>query len=316
MGKAILLSPQSKAYLCGLPSGVDSLWNIRDCTGEETSMYRQLSQFAQKPEPFAHYTTDTLWTDPHIGRQMLGFHLDPTHDAASRRASTIDATVEWMDRRFGLSGKRVLDLGCGPGLYATRFASLGASVTGLDFSPVSIAHASANIPEGADLRFVEGNYLEAHLPGPADIVTLIYGDYCALSPDRRRTLLANIAEIMPSGSRFAFDVFSTGQFAEMRESEEFGHRYMGGFWSEADYFGFKRTELYPAQQISLERYLIAAESGSFEVFNWMQYFTPETITDELAESGFAVDAVVDMETGQNWAGGATPFFVIARGPAS
>lgn len=274
-------------------------------------MYAQLADLTEKPEPFSRYTTDALWTDPHIGRQMLDYHLHPDIDAASRRTETIDATVGWFDRQFGLSGKRVLDLGCGPGLYATRMAALGADVTGLDFSPTSIAHAKAHTPPGTSLRYMQADYLNPPLPGPADLVTLIYCDFCALSPGRRRTLLDNIAATLAPGGHFVFDVFSPGQLHAMAEGTEFGHRYMGGFWSTADYFAFKQTALYPAQQVSLERYLIVEETRSFEIFNWMQYYTPESIATELAEAGFAAHAFNEIGSGLAWKGEATPFFVTA-----
>ena len=275
-------------------------------------MYQQLLEFSRRPEPFSRYTTDLLWTDPHIGRRMLAYHLDPEIDAASRRAATIDATVDWLDRSFGLAGRRVLDLGCGPGLYATRMAAGGADVTGLDFSPVSIAHARDNIPAGAKLSYVEADYLASPLPGPADLVTQIYGDYCALSPDRRRTLLHSVAEALAPGGRFVFDVYSPGQLDAMSEGSAFGHRFMDGFWSAEDYFGFRQSWLYRAERISLERFLVVEPARSFEVFNWMQYYTPEAIAAELAEAGFVADAFVEVGSGEPWHGGATPFFVVSR----
>jgi 2-polyprenyl-3-methyl-5-hydroxy-6-metoxy-1,4-benzoquinol methylase len=51
---------------------------------------------------------------------MLCNHLDPETALASRRAQTIERIVAWMDRKIGLSGKSVCDLGCGPGLYTAR----------------------------------------------------------------------------------------------------------------------------------------------------------------------------------------------------
>lgn len=277
-----------------------------------TAMYQQLADFAKKPEPFSRYTVDALWTNPHIGRRMLAYHLNPDIDAASRRAETIEATVEWFDRRFGLRGKRVLDLGCGPGLYATRMAARGAGVTGLDFSPVSIAHAQEHAPKGADLQYIRGNYLEDPLPGESDLVVQIYGDYCALSPDRRSRLLSRVASSLRPGGTFVFDVYSPGQMRDLTEALEFGHRYMDGFWSADDYFGFKSTALYPEHMASLERYLIVEASRSFEIFNWMQYFTPDAIAAELQEAGFKALGVFEVGSGQPWAGGATPFFVVAQ----
>jgi SAM-dependent methyltransferase len=266
---------------------------------------------ALRPAPFSRYTTDTLWTDPYIGRQMLGFHLDPAHDAASRRADTIDATVAWLDARFALGGKRLLDLGCGPGLYTTRMAARGCAVTGLDFSPSSIAHAIATRPAALDLDYIEADYLAAPLPGPNDLVTLIYGDFCTLSPDRRRTLLDAVGVSLAPGGRFIFDVYSPDQFAALSEASEGGHRYMGGFWAEGDYHATKHTLLYREPLISLEHYTVEAAERRFEVFNWMQYYTPESIAAELSVSGFVVEAVLEVETGEPWAGGATPFFVVA-----
>lgn len=273
-------------------------------------IYPDLAAFHERPAPFSRYTVNTLWTDPHIGRQMLAAHLNPDHDAASRRPATIDATIAWIDARLGLADKRVVDLGCGPGLYARRMALRGASVTGLDFSPVSIGHAMSDIPAGVHLTYELADYLTDPLPGPADIVTLIYGDYCALSPTRRAALLSRIRAILAPGGRLVFDVYSTGQLAGFTEGFEGGPRYMNGFWAEGDYFAFKRTLVYPAGSITLERYLVATPDRQFEIFNWMQYFTPATITAELAAAGFTVDFTCDL-TGHPWPTTPTPFFIAA-----
>ena len=64
-----------------------------------------------------------FWTDPYIAKQMLKTHLDPNVDLASRRPETIQRTVAWILKMTGLKvGDALLDLGCGPGLYAERFA--------------------------------------------------------------------------------------------------------------------------------------------------------------------------------------------------
>lgn len=85
-------------------------------------MYNELNDFLKRPEPFSTLTIKELWTRPHIAQQMLQFHLDDATELASRNPRTIDATVDWIDSKLGLSGTRLCDLGCGPGLYAERFA--------------------------------------------------------------------------------------------------------------------------------------------------------------------------------------------------
>ncbi|MBI4788747.1 MAG: class I SAM-dependent methyltransferase [Chloroflexi bacterium] len=74
---------------------------------------------------------------------MLREHLSQAHDAASRRVEIIDKQVAWIHAAV-LSGRptRLVDLGCGPGLYTSRLAKLGHDCIGLDFSPASNAYAN------------------------------------------------------------------------------------------------------------------------------------------------------------------------------
>ena len=105
-------------------------------------MYSFLKEQNTRPAVFSVYTAEELWTDPHIAEQMLAFHINPDLDVASRNHEFIERSVRWLDRSFELSsGKRVLDLGCGPGLYANRLAAVGANVTAVDFSGPSLEYA-------------------------------------------------------------------------------------------------------------------------------------------------------------------------------
>lgn len=278
-----------------------------------TTLYDDMAAFSTPPAPFSRYTTDLLWTDPHIAQQMLAFHLNPDVDAASRRPAAIDALVEWVDARFGLAGRRVLDLGCGPGLYAERMARRDARVTGFDFSAVSLEHARASAAvAGLGIVYMLGDYHRDPLPGPVDLALLIYGDYCAMSPEQRRGFLAKVRAGLSPGGSFVFDVYSPGQFAALGEPLEFGRRLMGGFWAEGDYFGWRKSFRYEAEQVSLDRYLIVTPDRRFEIYNWMQYFDPAGIAAELAAAGFVVEACLDIGTGAPWVASATPFAVVAR----
>jgi SAM-dependent methyltransferase len=114
------------------------------------------------------------WDDPAFSERMLREHLSQEHDAASRRFEKIDAHVDWIHHEL-LSGRvtRILDLGCGPGLYASRLARLGHACVGIDFSPASIAYA-AQTAEREGLRCVYR--LE-------DIRTAVYGQGFGLVMD-------------------------------------------------------------------------------------------------------------------------------------
>ena len=57
-----------------------------------------------------------------------------------------------LDLLGPVAGKRILDVGCGPGLYAEELVQRGAEVTGLDQSPEMIALARARLGEAADFH--------------------------------------------------------------------------------------------------------------------------------------------------------------------
>ena len=110
-------------------------------------MYDLLIDVCKRPEPFSRYTTKELWTRPHLAQQMLEYHLSQETDLASRRLSSIEQVVDWIDEQLDLSGKTLCDLGCGPGLYTRRFRLKGATVTGVDISTVSLDHAQQEDPK-------------------------------------------------------------------------------------------------------------------------------------------------------------------------
>ena len=171
-------------------------------------MYTELAKLSERPKVFSSYTADTLWTAPHLANQMLQTHLSQDTALASRPFEAIDRVVEWIDRAFGLDGKAVCDLGCGPGLYANRFAGRGAIVHGLDFSRSSIDYAQKHAPSNAGpVTFQVANYLTDPLPEQQDLVTLIYCDLCPLSPPQRQTLLAKTLQALTPGGKFILDVF-------------------------------------------------------------------------------------------------------------
>jgi len=75
---------------------------------------------APNPAPWSE-GENIPWDDPDFSERMLAEHLSQEHDLASRRSPTIDEHVGWIFSTV-LEGRpgRLLDLGCGPGLYARR----------------------------------------------------------------------------------------------------------------------------------------------------------------------------------------------------
>jgi SAM-dependent methyltransferase len=262
-------------------------------------MFALLNRFATRPEVFSGYTALALWNHPHISRQMLQFHLDPNTDLASRRPETMDACVAWLEQLLTLRGKRVCDLGCGPGLYTTRFAALGAQVTGIDFSESSLAHARAEAKTaGQDIIYVQADYTNSRLPTETDLFTLIFCDFCALSPPQRRGLLREVHTALKPGGHFALDVHSMREFESYEEGDRIESRLMDGFWSANEYLGLKKSFKYPSEKVSLDRYLIIEADEQRQIYNWLQYFSEETLAAELRAAGFELEATAGSLAGE------------------
>ncbi len=278
-------------------------------------MYDLLQDISQRPEPFSRYTAKELWTRPHLARQMLQYHLSQETELASRPFETIDRIVAWIDSRLGLQGKRVCDLGCGPGLYAQRYAALGADVCGVDFSEHSLEYARRQASENKQpIRYIQADYLSDELPVGFDIVTLIYTDYSVLSPGQRSRLLKRIRKMLKPGGRLVMDVAGMGSLAAKEQCTLIENRLMGGFWAEGDYVGVQRSFVYPEESLSVDRFVIVEPTETWQVFNWFQYFSPGSLEGELGSGGFAVDGMFGDLTGQPLQEESDYIGVIARVP--
>lgn len=255
-------------------------------------MFDILNGFAQRPTPFSVYTTPEFWSDPHVGQSMLTYHLDEKQELASRRIETIEASVAHIDRVLTLSGKTICDLGCGPGLYTERFHDRGATTTGIDVSPVTLHYARGQADRsGGKIRYIEADYTKFEFADQYDIMTTIYCDYCVLSPGQRADLLAKVRSALLPGGCFVFDVFSLAAFEGFEEWDVIEPNLMAGFWSANDYVGLKRSIKYLEDQVSLDLYLIVEKNRNWQVYNWLQYFSVETLTAELSNAGFVVDRI-------------------------
>lgn len=100
------------------------------------------------------------WWDPHS-------EFKPLHDINPLR-------LDWIDGCVGLSGKRVLDVGCGGGILAESMAKRGAIVTGIDLSERAIAVARLHLLESGqqvDYRLIAAEALAAEMPASFDVVS-------------------------------------------------------------------------------------------------------------------------------------------------
>lgn len=108
----------------------------------------KLLEIAKMPEPFEEGTAQ-IWLDSDRADFVLKAHFDENIPGGSRESSFIDETVDFISEIVPLAKlKKVIDLGCGPGLYSQKLASKGYEVVGVDFNKKSIEYAANEAKKG------------------------------------------------------------------------------------------------------------------------------------------------------------------------
>ncbi len=277
-------------------------------------MFADLEAINSRPAPFAHLTVSDLWTDPHTSARMLAFHLDPDIDLSSRNASFIDRSVDWIVSRFAVTaGMRIIDFGCGPGLYANRLAKAKAAVAGLDFSSRSITYAREVAErDGLSIDYRHQDYMTFQPDERFDLALMIFCDFCALSPNQRRHLLRTFREAVAPDGHILLDVHSHSLFEQRTESASYELNGLNGFWSPNPYYAFLTAFKYDDEKLLLDKYTIVERDRTRTVYNWLQCFSPQSLAAELEAEGLAVDALHANVAGDLYDPEATEFAVIAK----
>lgn len=240
--------------------------------------------------PALYQETETaFWDDDHISKQMLKAHLDPDFDGASRRLAFINRSAAWISRMIPpQSYPALLDVGCGPGLYAERFAKSGYAVTGVDFSSRSIRYAQHTAKKyGLKITYLCQNYLSLELDARFDFATMIYCDYGALSTEKRRTVLQNLYQHLRPGGKLLLDVFSATRYDAFEERQTWTLHKKGGFWREDAYVELSRFCKYP-DCVTLDQFIIVSGGKPTAYYLWNTHFTQASLEKEANEAGFSV----------------------------
>ncbi len=262
--------------------------------GDRDALTRALWRIYNRPDPpplWVGGSGNLPWNDPAFSARMLREHLDETHGAASRQAAERAAQLDWLWARLGLGpGSRVLDLTCGPGLYAVALAERGAQVTGVDFGPAAIAHARQLAAEAGltdHCTFIEADVRD-YTPEPAayDAALFLYGQLAVFSRHEAAALLAKTVAALRPGGRLVVELLDPAR-VDKRDSS-WWYTDDGGLWGERPYLHLGERRWDAAERASIERYLILhLETGALdEIILGDQTYEAEEMAGLLRQAGF------------------------------
>lgn len=111
--------------------------------------------------------------------------------------------LDWINNAAGLSGKKVVDIGCGGGILAESMAARGAEVTGVDLSEKALGVARLHLYESGQTvsyRHISAEDVAREAPASFDIVTCM--EMLEHVPDPASTIRACATLVKPGGKVF------------------------------------------------------------------------------------------------------------------
>ena len=263
-------------------------------------MNNNLFTALRKP-PIYTKSAAEFWNDEYISKQMLKAHLDPDFDGASRKLDFIEKSAAWITEQIPpVDYPLLLDIGCGPGIYAEKFAQKGYQVTGVDFSKRSIDYAQQSaFSKKLNISYVYQNYLEMDLNKSYDVCTMIYCDYGALSTKDRQVIMKKIYHHLKPGGKLLLDVFSMAKFCDFQEQQVWEICPNGGFWRPGEYMALSGFYKY-LDYVTLDLISIISKEEITPYYLWNTYFTKETLMQEAESIGFKMCGLFSDVAGRNY----------------
>lgn len=243
--------------------------------------------------PMFSQSQDSIWLDDHIAPKMLAAHLDSEFDGATRNSEYISQSMKWLTQKCPVQEfPKLLDLGCGPGIYAEKFCEAGYQVKGIDFSELSIAYAKNSAKEkDYAIDYQCGDYLTADLGKEQyDVIVLIYCDLGVFSPTDRQRIFQKVYRALKPGGRFIFDVFTPQKYAAFEEANTWQVE-EDNFWTKEKCIHLSAQKTYPGTTTYLDQHYLLYPDYFKEFFIWETVFAEEELLAELNKIGFASNEV-------------------------
>jgi SAM-dependent methyltransferase len=274
-----------------------------------------IAGYADKPALFApSEPAGTLfWDDPHISKSMLEAHLDPLRESASRRLETIDKEVAHLVGSGCVKrGDKLLDLGCGPGLYAGRLAAAGVKVTGVDISERSLNYAIAQArkyKQSIDYRRL--SFLDLDYDWEFDAAIQVFGEVGALSDENRDILFSKVHRALKPRGLFLFDV-TTPSLKISQGQQNSWYLADGGFWRPGRHLAMELRFDYPEADVFINQFIVIDEAGLTVYRIWIHNYTPETLRPVLEKAGFRIEHTWNSLDGTPFKAGGEWLAIAAR----
>ncbi|RKX23614.1 MAG: class I SAM-dependent methyltransferase [Candidatus Zixiibacteriota bacterium] len=230
------------------------------------------------------------WDEPEFSRRMLHEHLSQAHDLASRKQGTIDEHVDWLHRTIlKETPTRILDLGCGPGLYAGRLAALGHTCHGIDFSPASIDYAESHKVDKNRCTYSLGDIRTADYGEGYGMVLLLYGEFNAFPKHEIAQILARALDALSPGGQILIEAHTFDALKKIGESDNSWYKSESGLFSERPHICLTMSDWDDIDKSEEQTFVVIdAETADVTRYtNTLQAYSDDDYRAALKSAGFA-----------------------------
>jgi SAM-dependent methyltransferase len=239
------------------------------------------------------------WNDPAFSQRMLKEHLSQKHDAASRRTPTLKKHVEWIHSLvLDQKPSRILDLGCGPGLYAARLSKLGHAVVGIDFGPASIEYAVKHAPENCS--YTLGDIRSTDFGSAYDLVMFIFGEFNVFKPEDANLVLRKAYAALNPGGKLLLEVSTFDAIYELGNQPATWYSAKDELFADTPHLCLMESFWDHESSVAIERYyIVEAASGAVTRYSASsQAYENAQLLEMLKETGFQVSKLFPSLTGK------------------
>lgn len=256
---------------------VNALWRI----------YRR----PNRPQPWSN-GGNLPWSNPDFSERMLKEHLDESHGAASRQSQERKLIVDWLWTKLELQRfSQIIDVTCGPGLYAVELAKRGSKIMGVDFSPAAIQHAR-RLADREDVSeyctFEEQDIRTASYEHHRfDAAIFLYGQLAVFPVSEARHLLEQLAQTLKPGGKLVVELLDQNKVDKEETSWWFFDD--KGLWGNRPFLHLGERFWLEKEAISIERFHILQLDGGLleEIVLCDQTYAVDGMKQMMLEAGFA-----------------------------
>lgn len=242
-------------------------------------------------DPFPNEGTGRLpWDDRDFSRRMLREHLSQKYDSASRRTNLIKKHVDWI-HNFVLKAhsSKILDLGCGPGLYTSRLAEYGHECVGIDFAPASIDYANTMaLKKNLNCVYRQEDIINADYGNGFDLVMLVFSEFNTFQEIDAHTILESSHQSLKPGGKILLEVPNYEAVEQLGDQPSVWYSEKNGLFSNEPYLCLTESFWNDEKRVAIERYyIITGLSQDVKIYmNCTNAYKDDEFKRMLSNAGF------------------------------